>query len=85
MLTSILTYHVVAGKHDFMSLAAGIRKGGGKLTMTTVNGGKLNAMMNGMHNIALMDEKGGTSTISTYDVVQSNGVIHVIDSVLMPR
>ena len=85
MLTSILTYHVVSGKHDFMSLANGIKKGGGKLSLATVNGAKLNFMMNGMHNITVTDEKGGTSTISTYDVVQSNGVIHVIDSVLMPR
>jgi uncharacterized surface protein with fasciclin (FAS1) repeats len=84
-LTKILTYHVVPGKLDFGALAAKIKKGGGKTELTTASGGKLWVMMNGKHNLTLKDEKGGVSTISTYDVYQSNGVIHVIDTVLMPQ
>ena len=53
--------------------------------MTTVSGGKLWAMMNGDHNITIKDEAGNVSNISTYDVYQSNGVIHVVDKVLMPK
>ena len=74
-LTKILTYHVVPGKLDFDALAAKARKGGVKLWV----------MMNGKHNLIVKDEKGGVANISTYDVYQSNGVIHVIDSVLMPK
>ncbi len=84
-LTNILTYHVVAGKHDFKALSAAIKKAKGTAELATVNGGKLKFMMNGMHNIAVMDEKGQTANISTYDVYQSNGVINVVDSVLMPK
>lgn len=84
-LTSILTYHVVAGKHDFKALSAAIKKAKGTAELATVNGGTLKFMMNGMHNIAVMDEKGQTANISTYDVYQSNGVINVVDSVLMPK
>ncbi|WP_426113871.1 fasciclin domain-containing protein [Massilia sp. PWRC2] len=84
-LTKILTYHVVAGKYDFMALSNAIKKGGGKAELATVAGGKLSFMMNGMHNIAITDEMGGHASISTYDVYQSNGVINVIDSVLMPK
>jgi uncharacterized surface protein with fasciclin (FAS1) repeats len=83
-LTKILTYHVVAGKLDFKALAKLIRAGDGTAVLTTVSGGKLMAMMNGDRNIVLKDEKGGMANISIYDVYQSNGVIHVIDSVLMP-
>lgn len=84
-LTSILTYHVVAGKYDFMALSGAIKKQHGKAELPTVSGGKLTFMMNGTHNIAVMDEGGNTANISTYDVYQSNGVIHVVDSVLMPK
>jgi uncharacterized surface protein with fasciclin (FAS1) repeats len=85
MLTKILTYHVVAGKLDYKALAKLIKSGGGMAELTTVQGGKLTAMMNGDHNIALKDEKGNVANISIYDVYQSNGVIQVIDSVLMPE
>ncbi len=85
MLTKVLTYHVVAGKMDFNTIAAAIKKGGGKAELTTVAGGKLWAMMNGEHNITLKDEAGNMANISTYDVYQSNGVIHVIDKVVMPK
>jgi len=84
-LTHILTYHVVAGNLDMMELAKRIKAGGGKTELTTVSGGKLWLMMNGPHNIVIKDEKGGVADISTYDVTQSNGVIHVIDRVLMPK
>jgi uncharacterized surface protein with fasciclin (FAS1) repeats len=84
-LVKVLTYHVVPGKMDFNTIAAAIKKGGGKAEMTTVAGGKLWAMMNGDHNITIKDEAGNVANISTYDVYQSNGVIHVIDKVLMPK
>lgn len=84
-LSKILTYHVVAGKLDMMELAKLIKAGGGKAELTTVSGGKLWAMMNGPHNIVIKDEKGNTAHITTYDVNQSNGVIQVVDKVLMPK
>lgn len=85
MLTGILTYHVVSGKMDFDTIKKAIMNGDGEAKVKTVAGGMLTAMMNGPHNIMLMDEKGNTANISTYDVYQSNGVIHVIDRVLMPK
>jgi uncharacterized surface protein with fasciclin (FAS1) repeats len=85
MLTKILTYHVVAGKFTSDDIIKAIKKGNGTATLTTVSGGKLYAMFNGPKNVVLKDEKGGMASISTYDVMQSNGVIHVIDSVLMPN
>jgi len=84
MLTKILTYHVVAGKMTFNDLAKKIKAGGGKAELPTVSGDKLWVMMNGEHNITLKDAKGNMANISTYDVNQSNGVIQVIDTVLMP-
>jgi uncharacterized surface protein with fasciclin (FAS1) repeats len=85
MLTRILTYHVVAGKYDAKKLMQLVRKGGGQATLRTVSGGTLVARMNGMNGVSLTDEKGGTSNVTTADVYQSNGVIHVVDTVLMPR
>lgn len=85
MLAGILTYHVVAGRLDFNELAKWIKKGSGTAELNTVSGGKLWAMMNGEHNIVLKDEKGNIASISTYDVYQSNGVIQVVDAVLMPK
>jgi uncharacterized surface protein with fasciclin (FAS1) repeats len=84
-LTKILTYHVVAGKLDFKALAKLIKAGDDMAVLKTVSGGKLTAMMNGDHNISLKDEKGNVANVSIYDVYQSNGVIHVIDTVLMPQ
>ncbi|MDL2358208.1 MAG: fasciclin domain-containing protein [Pseudomonadota bacterium] len=84
-LTHILTYHVVPGKYDFMALSNAIKQGHGKAELATAGGGKLSFMMNGMHNIVVSDEKGGMANISTYDVYQSNGVINVVDTVLMPK
>jgi uncharacterized surface protein with fasciclin (FAS1) repeats len=84
-LTKILTYHVVAGRLDAAELMKMIKAGKGKATLKTVSGGSLYVMMNGDKNIILKDEKGGVANISIYDVYQSNGVIHVIDQVVMPN
>jgi uncharacterized surface protein with fasciclin (FAS1) repeats len=83
-LTKILTYHVVAGKMGSKEIAAAIKAGKGKAELTTVEGGKLWAWMEGK-NLMLKDEKGGTAKVTIKDVFQSNGVIHVIDTVLMPK
>jgi uncharacterized surface protein with fasciclin (FAS1) repeats len=84
-LTKVLTYHVVPGKYDFAALSDEIKKQNGKAQLPTASGGKLSFAMNGMHNIVVMDEGGNSANISTYDVYQSNGVINVIDTVLMPK
>lgn len=84
MLTKILTYHVLAGKFDSKAIAKQIKAGGGKAELKTVSGGTLWAWMDG-NKLVLKDEKGGTSTVTIADVYQSNGVIHVVDSVLLPN
>ncbi|HEY0098277.1 MAG TPA: fasciclin domain-containing protein [Pyrinomonadaceae bacterium] len=83
-LTKILTYHVVAGRMDSKAIAKAIKKGKGRATFKTVSGGTLTAMMHG-NGVMLTDEKGGTAMVTTADVYQSNGVIHVIDTVVMPN
>jgi uncharacterized surface protein with fasciclin (FAS1) repeats len=83
-LVKILTYHVVPGKVSAKELEKMIKKGGGKATLKTVQGEDLTASMSGS-KIMLTDAKGGTATVTTADVFQSNGVIHVIDTVLMPN
>ncbi len=83
-LTKILTYHVVAGNMDSKAIARAIRKGGGKAELTTVAGGKLWASMDG-GDLVLTDERGGRSRVTIADVRQSNGVIHVVDTVVMPK
>src|SRR6267154_6916830 len=83
-LDKILTYHVVAGKISAKQLEGMIKKGGGKASLKTVQGEDLTATTSG-GKIMLTDAKGGMSTITTADVFQSNGVIHVIDTVLMPN
>ena len=82
-LTKILTYHVVSGKMTAADLTAAITAGGGKAELTTVQGAKLTATASG-GTITLTDAKGGKSTVTQGDVTQSNGVVHVIDTVLMP-
>lgn len=84
-LTKVLTYHVVAGRWDADALTKMIRKAGGTARIKTVSGGTLWARMNGKRNIVVKDESGNVASISTYDVYQSNGVIHVVDRVLLPR
>ena len=82
-LTSILTYHVVAGRYPAARLVQAIRRGGGTTTLTTVQGGKLRARLQGK-TVVLTDAKGGRSRVTATDVKASNGVIHVIDTVVMP-
>jgi len=84
-LTGVLTYHVVPGRLDFDALHRMAMQGGGRATLTTVNGQPLTVTMNGPHNILVSDAGGRTARITTYDVTQSNGVIQVIDTVLLPR
>lgn len=84
MLTKVLTYHVVAGNMDSKKIAKEIKKGGGKAMLKTVAGGMLTASMSG-DKLILTDEKGGTSTVTIADVKQSNGVIHEVDTVVMPN
>lgn len=83
-LTKILTYHVVAGNLDSSAVIKAIKKGNGKAELTTVAGGKITAMLEGK-KVVIMDEKGGKSYVTIADVRQSNGVIHVVDSVLLPN
>src|SRR6195952_3840916 len=83
-LTKILTYHVVAGRMSAADIMAKVKEGNGKAEMKTVEGGTLTAMVKGK-KIYLVDEKGGQSWITIADVFQSNGVIHVVNTVLMPN
>lgn len=84
-LAKILTYHVVPGRYGYARLESAIKQGNGKAELPTASGGKLAFTQNGPHNIAVTDEGGHSANISTYDVNQSNGVINVIDTVLMPK
>ncbi len=83
-LTKVLTYHVVAGDYNTTKLRSMILAGNGTATLTTVEGEKLWLMMNGSTNIIVKDAKGGIADITISDVNQSNGVIQVVDHVLMP-
>jgi len=83
LLTGILTYHVVAGRVSAAELIGLIQQGGGKAELTTLNGGKLTARVVG-GKVVLTDAKGGTATVTQADVFQSNGVIHVTDTVSLP-
>jgi uncharacterized surface protein with fasciclin (FAS1) repeats len=82
-LTKVLTYHVVPGRISTNELAKQIKEGGGKATLKTLNGEILTASGQGEH-IILTDQKGDTSTVTIANVFQSNGVIHVVDTVLLP-
>jgi uncharacterized surface protein with fasciclin (FAS1) repeats len=83
-LTKILTYHVVSGTLTAADLKKQIKAGHGSAMLKTVSGGTLTAMMDGS-DIVLKDEKGGTAKVTIANVMQSNGVIHVVDSVLQPQ
>ena len=82
-LSKVLTYHVVSGNMDAAALTKAIKAGNGKAELTTVQGGKLVASMKGS-NVIITDEKGNAATVTIADVQQSNGVIHVVNKVLMP-
>ena len=84
MLTNILTYHVVAGKWDAAAISKMIADGKGMATIKTVSGGTLTAKASGM-GVTVTDEKGGVAKVTIADVYQSNGVIHVVDKVLLPQ
>ncbi|AYG95246.1 fasciclin domain-containing protein [Brevundimonas naejangsanensis] len=84
-LTKILTYHVVPGRLTAADLAAEAQKGGGTATLTTVQGEKLMAKDMGGGKWELTDAKGGKAMVTQADVAQSNGMVHVIDTVLMPK
>jgi uncharacterized surface protein with fasciclin (FAS1) repeats len=83
-LTKILTYHVVPGRLSAQELADMVDKGGGKAILKTVEGDGLTVMRKGNHHLTLTDDKGDVATITIADVFQSNGVIHVVNSVMMP-
>ncbi|WP_299096729.1 fasciclin domain-containing protein [Winogradskyella sp.] len=83
-LQAVLTYHVLAGKYNAKAIVKAIKKGDGKAVFTTVNGSELTAMMDG-DTIVLKDTSGNTSTVTISDVNQSNGVIHVVDTVVIPK
>jgi len=83
-LTKVLTYHVVAGSYDAARLRQLIRAGNGEASLKTVEGETLKFSMNGPANIAVRDGKGDVADITITDVRQSNGIIHVIDHVLLP-
>ena len=83
-LTKVLTYHVVAGKWDAAAISKMIADGKGMATIKTVSGGTLTAKASGM-GVTVTDEKGGVANVTIADVYQSNGVIHVVDKVLLPQ
>ena len=84
-LTKILTYHVVPGRVDAATLTQQIQAGGGSAALTTVQGGTLTARVGSDGSVTLTDENGGVSTVTIADVKQSNGVIHVVDAVILPK
>lgn len=83
VLTRVLTYHVVPGRIDAAALKRQIAAGGGRTTLKTAAGGTLTATANG-NDVMIVDDKGGRATVTIADVYQSNGVIHVVDKVLLP-
>ena len=83
-LTKVLTYHVVPGALTFVKLKKMVQMGGGKAELKTLAGEDLTAMLNGPNNITIKDSKGNVADITIYDIIQSNGVIHSIDKVLLP-
>jgi uncharacterized surface protein with fasciclin (FAS1) repeats len=85
MLTKVLTYHVIAGRYSSAELMKMIRDGNGTAELTTVEGGKLWIALHDGKHLILKDEKGGTSLVTIPNVFQSNGVIHVVDTVVMPN
>ena len=83
-LAAVLTYHVVAGNLDSKAVLAAIEKGNGKATLTTLAGGTLSVSLQG-GSVVITDANGGKATVTTADLKASNGVIHVVDTVLLPK
>lgn len=83
-LTKILTYHVIAGNLDAAAVVKAIKDGGGKVTVKTVSGGSLTASIK-EGKVILTDENGGVSTVVATDIKAGNGVVHVIDTVVLPK
>ena len=83
-LTNVLTYHVVAGRMTAASLMKAVKDGGGMAMLKTVEGDAITVKQAGPGKLSITDAKGGVSMVTTADVMQSNGVIHVIDTVLLP-
>ena len=83
-LTKVLTYHVVSGNLDAAALSSQIQSGNGQAMLTTVEGGTLTVRANPAGGVTVTDAKGNTANVTTADVRQSNGIIHVVDKVLMP-
>lgn len=83
-LTNVLTYHVISGKLDSKAVVNAIKQGGGKAEVKTVSGGMLTAMIKG-GEVYLQDEKGRMAKITAVDLEGSNGVIHIIDTVVLPK
>lgn len=84
-LQGVLKYHVVAGNIDAKTLVKTIKDNGGKATVPTLAGGKLTASLDDSGNVWIWDENGGKSKVTIADVKQKNGVIHVVDHVLLPK
>ena len=83
-LSGVLTYHVVSGRLDAAELMKRVKDGGGKAMLKTVNGATLTVMKSGANGLVITDAKGGKSKVTIANVTQSNGVIHVVDSVMLP-
>jgi uncharacterized surface protein with fasciclin (FAS1) repeats len=83
-LAKILTYHVVSGKLDAAAVLDAIKKGNGKVVLTTVSGGKLTASLD-MGKVKLTDESGKSAFVTATDLKGTNGVVHVIDGVVLPK
>lgn len=83
-LAKILTYHVVSGNVDAAAVVAAIKSGNGKVVLTTVSGGKLTASMD-MGKVKLTDESGNSGFVTAADLKGTNGVVHVVDGVLLPK
>lgn len=84
-LTSIISYHAIPGRLKAKDIAKEITKNKGTATFTTLAGGKLTAKIDANRNIVLVDENGGESIINRFDIEQNNGMLHVINKVLLPK
>lgn len=84
-LSSLITYHAIAGKVSAKDIAHNIKEHNGSAVYITLSGSKLTATINANRNIVLTDENGGQSIISTFDIEQSNGMVHIVTNVVVPK